>query len=119
MLTKLIDYLKRWQEFFGWLPLVALLAIASWLVLGALDSLAVVDAMAQLVDVPIRALQALCALGLAYLAWRRWSYRMTADELADYWQRLMAGERGAVVVFTFNAGFYLCISLALLFFFSR
>jgi hypothetical protein len=115
---KFWNYLKRWQEFLGWAPLVAVIALTAWLVLGALDPLAVVDALAQLVDLPIRAVWALVALGLAYLTWRRWSYRLTEEQMNDLWNRLMAGERGAIVAFSINAGFYLCVTLALLYFFS-
>lgn len=112
------NYLKRWQEFVGWLPVVVLLAVAAWIVLGALDRLAVVDALAMLVDLPIRTAYALAALGLAYLVWRRWSMRLSGEQLDDLWRRLMAGELGALIVFVVNAGFYLCASLALLYFFS-
>lgn len=117
-MNKVISYLKRWQEFVGWLPLLVILAVVGWIVIGALDPLAVVDAMAQMVDLPIRTAQALAALGLAYLAWRRWSIRLSDPQLEDYWRRLMDGERGAIVVFIVNAGFYLCVSLSLLLFFS-
>jgi hypothetical protein len=114
----MLAYLKRWQEFVGWLPLVVILAAGAWLVFGALDPLAVVDALAMLVTLPIRAAYAFAALGLAYLAWRRWSQRLDETQLADFWRRLMNGEPGALIVFAINAGFYLCVSLALLLFFS-
>ena len=109
--------LTRWQEFVGWLPLVAMLTLGAWLVLGALDALATVDLLAMVADLPVRSAYAFAALGLAYLAWRRWSYRLTTDQKADLWERLMKGERGAIVVYVVNAGFYLCTTLALLYFF--
>ena len=114
---KLPKFLTRWQEFIGWLPLLAALIIAAWIVLGALDALATLDLLAVVADLPVRSAYAFAALGLAYLAWRRWSYRLTTEQKADLWERLMKGERGAIVVYVVNAGFYLCTTLALLYFF--
>ena len=114
---KIWEYLKRWQEFVGWAPLLLLFAIGAWLVFGAMDPLAVVDALAQLVDLPIDTLRALVASGLAYLIWRRWSYRLTGEQLDQLWAGVMRGERGPLIIFSVNAGFYLCVTLSLLYFF--
>lgn len=118
LLARVGNWLKRWQEATGWLPTVVILAIGAWLVLGSLDALATTDTMALLVLLPIRVAYAFAALLLAYHGWRRWSYRLTGDELKDLWRRLMRGQLGAIVVFVVNAGFFLCLTLALLLFFS-
>lgn len=98
-------WLKRWQEFTGWLPLLAVLAVVGWIVLGA--SAGRDDLVRWLLELPILTGYALAAAGLAYLSWRRWSYRLTDAEKADLWRRMLAGERGAIVVFVTNATFYL------------
>lgn len=119
-MKSIVAYLKRWQEFLGWAPLAVIVVLVAYVVIGAADRLAVVDALARLVDLAIDLAVAFLASGLAYLIWRRWSYRLTGAQLEELWHRLLDGERGAIVVFTVNAGFYLCITLALLYlFFSR
>jgi hypothetical protein len=109
------DWLKRYQEMTGWLPLLAVLAVVGWVVFGA--SAGRDDLIRWLLELPILTGYALAAAGMAYLAWRRWSIRLKEAEVCDYWERLMRGERGALVVYVVNAAFYLIAFLALLWFF--
>jgi hypothetical protein len=111
------DFLKRWQEFTGWLPLLVFLALAGWVVFGALDPRLAPDRLSWLLDLPVMVAYALAASGMSYLAWRRWSVRLTGEEICAYWARVQAGERGAVVVFVVNAAFYLAALGMFLWFF--
>ena len=117
-MEKLKWFISRWQEAIVWMPILVIIALAVWLLAGALDRLSVVDSLALLVQFPIVCLFALGSSLLSYLIWRRWSIRLNSAQLDDYWRRLMNGEKGAIVVFIVNAGFYLCNSIMLLWFFS-
>ncbi len=99
-----MSWLRRFQEFMGWLPLIAALAVLGWVVLGT--AAARDDLVRWLLELPILTAHALAASGLAYLAWRRWSMRLDDAGKADLWRRLMAGERGALTVFAINAAMY-------------
>lgn len=116
--TKLWYYLLRWQEFLGWAPLVAVLAVVAWVTLGALDPVAAASALSTLVDLPARAVAAILAVGIAYLAWRRWSYRLDEEQRRRLWDGVMAGDRGPIIVYLFNGVFFLCAAISLLVFFS-
>lgn len=105
------NWLKRWQEFTGWLPLAAVTAVIGWLVLVPLARVSP-ELMSWLAELPVYIAYALAASGLAYLSWRRWSIRLTHEDIRDYWARLMEGDRGALVVFVTNAAFYV-LSLAI------
>lgn len=109
------EWLRRWQEFTGWLPLLAVLAVVGWIVLGA--SAGQDDLVRWLLELPILTGYALAAVGLSYLAWRRWSYRLNDAGKADLWRRIMAGEQGALTVFVVNAAFFLLTIVVLADFF--
>ena len=110
------DWLRRWQEFTGWLPLLAVLAVVGWIVLGASAGRA--DLVRWLLELPIVTGYALAAAGLAYLTWRRWSYRLDDAGKAELWRRLLAGERGAITVYVVNAAFYLALVVVYALFFA-
>lgn len=110
-------YLKRWQEFLGWLPALALLSLVAYVVLGALLRHSPDAALGALIELPAIAAYAGAAAGFTYLSWRRFRIQRTQEQLDDYWDRLMAGQLGAVVVFIVNALVYLaCFALWLHFF---
>ncbi len=111
------DWLVRWQEFAGWMPAMLAVALTAWVVLGGVSDRD--DLMRWLIELPVKTLYAAAVSGIAYLVWRRWSYRMSTDEQAAYWRALLAGEPGAVVIYLGNLGFYLCVFAALLVYFSR
>lgn len=107
----------RYQDLLGWLPLQVVLAIAAIVGFGALARGLGPDLLSWLAELPIRAGYAVAALGVAYLAWRRWRMQLTDDEQRELWRRLLAGELGALVVHGINAAFYLAtLALALWFF---
>lgn len=110
-----MGWLKRWQEFTGWLPLLAVLAVVGWVVFGV--SAGRDDLIRWLLELPILTGYGLAAAGMAYLTWRRWSYRLSDADKAVLWQRLLDGDRGAMVVYVVNAGFYLAVLALYLFFF--
>lgn len=111
---KIKTWLVRFQEFAGWAPLAGLVVIAAWVALGGIADRD--DLIRRLLELPVAATYALLASGIAYLVWRRWSYRMCDDELAVYWNDVLQGRRGAVIVFLTNAVFYLCVFMSTLFF---
>lgn len=112
-----MNWLKRWQEFTGWLPLLLLIAVLAWVVLGAVSDRD--DLIRWLIELPVRTLYVVAASGVSYLVWRRWSFRMDDEQLREYWTGLLAGDLGSIVVFLVNAGFYLCVFIASLWFLSR
>lgn len=109
--------LERYQEFYGWMPLLLLLAVSAWVVLGAVSDRD--DLIRWLLELPVKTLYAAACSGVAYLVWRRWSYRMNEEELRAYWAGLLAGAPGPAIIYLVNAGFYLCVFCALLYYFSR
>jgi hypothetical protein len=112
-------WLSRWQEFVGWAPVTALVALGTVVFLGAIPGLLLPpDVLADLAHLPVRAAYAITASGLAYLAWRRWSMRLSEEQQTAFWSLLMQGHRGALTVFLTNAAFYLCTFVSLLVFFS-
>ena len=87
--------------------------------LSALDTEAGTGAVARLVDLPIQTAYAVAVLGLAFLARRRQRRKLTKEESEALWERTVAGDRGALVIYVTDAVVWLA-SIALLFsFFSR
>ncbi len=109
--------LKRYQEFSGWMPVLLVVAVVAWVVLGGVSDRD--DLIRWLLELPVKALYAAAISGTAYLVWRRWSFRMTDEQQKTYIDGLLQGQRGPVLVYLTNTGFYLCALLALLYFYSR
>lgn len=116
-MSRLTQWLSRWQEYLSWTPLLVVLSLAAWLAFGALDRRLGTDALAFLLELPIRSAYAAAALGIAYLARRRQRRDLTADEQTDLWNRVLAGERGAIIIYlTDSIVWALAFTLSLLFF---
>ena len=109
-------WFARWQEFYGWMPILLVLSLVAWIALGAVGDRD--DLIRWLLELPVKTLYAAAISGITYLVWRRWSYRMCDEQLKTYWDGLLAGHRGPVIVFLTNAAFYLCVFCSLLYFFS-
>lgn len=90
-------WLKRWQEFIGWLPILVLVAVAGWILLGGITDRN--DLIRWLLELPVLTTYALAALGVAYLARRRQRRKLTKDESRLLWERTLNGERGALIVY--------------------
>lgn len=102
-------FLARYQEVLLWLPGLILLAVGGVIVFGGMAGGLGPDLLAWLAELPIFSGYAFAALGLSYVAWRRWRFRLSESQTQDLWERLMRGERGAIIVFVVNAIFYLAV----------
>lgn len=112
---RFVCFIQRWQEMGVLLPLVVALTLAGWTTLGGVAAQS--PLITWLLELPVYSAYAFAANGLAYLAWRRWSIRLTDPQIENFWDRLMDGDRGAITVFIVNATFYLCAFVSLLWFF--
>jgi membrane protein implicated in regulation of membrane protease activity len=113
-----MQFFARWQEYITWMPLSVALAILAWIFLGSLDRTAGLDQLPLIISLPIKIAYAFAALGLTYLARRRWRYRLTTDQQKDLWERLLRGDRGPLVVFIADTVLTLCVLFWLIRFFS-
>ncbi len=109
--------LIRWQEFIGWTPLLVLLTLAGFVVLGALYPRLDGDRLGLLLELAIISAHAMAAVGITYLGWRRWRLQLTPEQQDRLWDGLMSGERGPLLVHVVNAAVWLSSLIALLVFF--
>lgn len=109
--------LTRWQEFIGWTPLLVVLALAGFVLLGALYPRLDGDRLGLLLELAIISAHAMAAVGVTYLVWRRWRLQITEEQQRRLWDGLMAGERGPLLVHVVNAAVWLASLIALLIFF--
>lgn len=109
--------LTRWQEFWGWTPLLAVLAIVGFVVLGALYPRLDGDRLGLLLELAIISAHAAAAVGLTYLSWRRWRLQLSDDQQRELWAGVMRGERGPLLVYGVNALVWLATLLAWVAFF--
>lgn len=112
-----VRWLVRFQEFMGWTPLIVILAVGAWIFFGALDPRVGPDRLGLLLDLPVFTAYALVSSGVSYLIWRRWSKRLTSDQLEKLWAGVMGGHRGPMTIFVTNAVFYLATLILVFSFF--
>ncbi len=118
MIQRLYNFLYRWQEHSGWMPLTIGLAILAWAVLGSLDRTAALDALPLIVVLPIKIAYVLAAAGATHLIRRRWRKTLDAGQQEEWWARLMNGEKGPMLILVVDAVFSLCALYWLLQFFN-
>lgn len=109
--------LIRWQEFIGWTPLVVVLALTGYVLMGALYPRLDGDRLGLLVELAILSAYAVAAVGLTYLSWRRWRQQLSVEQQDALWQGVMRGDRGPLLVYAINAGVWLATLLAWVLFF--
>lgn len=107
----------RWQEPIFWLPLLTIVCIAAWMVLGALDERSVSEMLSPVMEVPIRCLLAYAWLHLVYLTRRRFRRKLTDEEQAELWAACMRSERGPLLLYLSDVGVWILAGAALLPFF--
>ncbi len=110
-------FLQRWQEWAFWLPLTVVMFYLAWAIFGAMDKTARQDQVPLVILLCTKILYALSALALTYQARRRWRFKLTALQQLNLWNDLMAGGKGAMVVYVTDALFTLLLLYWLLKFF--
>lgn len=111
------SYFARWQEPYLWVPALVVLALAAWLVLGALDRTATTDMLSQLVQLPILSAYALAALALTFLARRRQRRKLTDIEQQRLWEAAVAGHKGPLIIYVMDSLVWLTSFVVSLLFF--
>lgn len=107
----------RWQEYLSWTPLLVALSIFGWILFGALDPRTSADTLNFLLELPMRTAYAAAALGITFLARRRQRHKLSPEQQAELWTKILAGERGALIVYlTDTLIWVLSFALAMLFF---
>ena len=117
-MKSIATWLRRWQEPVVWLPALAVIAIAAWVVLGALDPASTVDVVARLIELPIQTAYAIAALGLAWLARRRQRRKLSKEEGQELWAGIIAGRRGPLIVYITDTIVWIACVVLLLHVFS-
>lgn len=116
------EYLKkffiRWQEKAFLLPLMVLASIGAYIFFGAEDPKGVEGGVSLLATLPIKTAYAVAALGLTWLARRRFRRRLSDTEQDQFWAGLMDGKIGHIVVFVLDTAVYLWLAYLLLGFFA-
>jgi len=90
------SFFNRWQEFLIWLPLLVVLAVGGWVVLGALDRTVGADFLAQLLQLPISAAYLSTACAAAWLFKRTYLRDLTASEESELHSCAGQGDRNAL-----------------------
>ncbi len=108
-------WFRRWQEYVIALPLVALIAVVSWGVLGKLGDRD--DLIRWLLELPVLCGYALAAAGLTLIVCRRSRRNLSDDEATELWKRVLDAQPGALVAFGANEAKVLIVyALTLAFF---
>lgn len=114
-----MKFIQRFQEFTGWIPVVVVLSIAGWLVLGVMDRAAGSDTLALLMELPVLCAYALAAVGVSYLARRRFRRKLTDQEQVELWRAVLQGNKGACFIYFLDVVVWLGSLIALLVFFAQ
>ncbi|AOH36886.1 hypothetical protein BGP89_11405 [Luteimonas sp. JM171] len=117
IIRRIFDTLRRWQEFTGWTPLLVLLVLAGYVLLGALYPRLDGDRLGLLLELAIVSAYAMAAVGLTYLSWRRWRQQLDPEQQLQLWDGVMRGDRGPMLVYAINAVVWLATLVAWLAFF--
>lgn len=79
-MNRILSFFSRWQEFVVWLPILTILALLGWILLGALDRTAGGDVLAQLLQLPISAAYLATACAAAWLFKRTYLFDLNDKE---------------------------------------
>lgn len=111
----LIKLLKRYQEFIGWLPLLVLMSLVGWAVLGGLDRSIGGDFISKILDFAILSIYAFGAVGLSHFARRRMRHKLTEEQKKDLFKKVLENDPGAVRVYIVENVCFIIVFLSCLF----
>lgn len=87
-------FLRNWQEFIVWLPLMVALAVAGWIVLGGVARVGS-DPIAWLVELPVLCAYAAAAGGCAWLFKNTYLHDINRNVEHDLHRLAQAGDANA------------------------
>lgn len=91
---KLRSWVSRWQEFVVWLPVLCVIAVVAYVLLGAVARIGA-DPLAWLAEIPVMCAWAAVACATAWLIKRTYMHDLdtTAEQLL--FDRVLAGDANA------------------------
>ena len=94
MIGRVRTWLSRWQEFVVWLPLLCVLAIVAYVVLGAVARIGA-DPLAWLAEIPVVCAWAAAACAAAWLIKRTYGDDLDHARERDLYDRVLSGDQNA------------------------
>ena len=88
LMERLRSWLSRWQEFVLWLPLLCVLAVLAYVVLGAVARIGA-DPLAWLAEIPVMCAWAAVACATAWLVKRTYLYDIDDETERELFQRVL------------------------------
>lgn len=92
--ARLRGWLSRWQEFVIWLPLLFVLAVVAYVMLGAVARIGA-DPLAWLAEIPVMCAWAAVACATAWLIKRTYLHDIDSAGEKLLFERMLQGDRNA------------------------
>jgi len=92
--ARLRGWISQWQEFVVWLPVLFLLAVAAYVLLGAIARIGA-DPLAWLAEIPVVCAWAAVACATAWLIKRTYGDDLDPARELELYTRVLAGDHNA------------------------
>lgn len=94
LFARLRGWVSRWQEFVVWLPVLCVIAVVAYVVLGAVARIGA-DPLAWLAEIPVMCAWAAVACATAWLIKRTYMHDLDTDAEQLLFERVLAGDANA------------------------
>ncbi|MBN4937325.1 hypothetical protein JY409_04615 [Stenotrophomonas maltophilia] len=108
-MNRIVSFFSRWQEFIVWMPVLVILALIGWVLLGALDRTIGGDVLAQLLQLPIHAIYLAAACAAAWMFKRTYLYDLNEAEEWELHAAALAGDGRAWRMLLLDRVEWLCL----------
>ncbi len=94
-MNRILNFFSRWQEFVIWLPLLVVLALVGYVVIGAFDRTAGGDLLGLLLELVVRCVYFACVGAAAWLFKRTYLHDLPDVQEQALHDRASSGDAGA------------------------